>query len=160
MRKIIVDLPASDIEKGGTPEQAALRELEEETGFTTEKLEWLGRFSWAPSNMEGCVEIFFAKDLRLTRDFSHEEIAGVEMMSFDRSGIILKTEPLPFPNSVNVTYRQQHLEDQQEGLRIHVVYLPRLSQSSFLSKSLTDDLIAELLLGYMFALTSSSKPSK
>jgi ADP-ribose pyrophosphatase len=83
MRKIIVDLPAGGIDKGETPEQAALRELEEETGFTTEKLEWLGRFSWAPSNMEGCVEIFLAKDLRPTRDFSHEEIAGVEMMSFN-----------------------------------------------------------------------------
>jgi hypothetical protein len=39
-------------------------------------------------------------------------------------------------------------------------YLPRFSQSSFLSKSLTADLITELLLGYMFALTSSSNPSR
>ena len=39
-------------------------------------------------------------------------------------------------------------------------HLPRLSQSSFFSMSLTEDLIAELRLGYMLALTSSSKPSK
>lgn len=71
------------IDKGETPEQAVLRELEEETGFTTEKLEWLGRVSWAPSNMEDCVEIFLAKNLRSIRDFSHGEIASVEMMSFN-----------------------------------------------------------------------------
>jgi hypothetical protein len=40
------------------------------------------------------------------------------------------------------------------------LHLPRLSQSSFFNKSLTEDLIAELRLGYMFALTSSSKPSR
>lgn len=83
MRKIIVDLPAGGILSGEKPEQVALRELEEETGFTAEKREWLGRFSWAPSNMEGCVEIFLAKDLRPIRDSSHEEIAGLEMMGFN-----------------------------------------------------------------------------
>ena len=43
-------------------------------------------------------------------------------------------------------------------------YLPRpeplFSQSSFFNRSLTADLMTELLLGYMFALTSSSKPSR
>jgi len=35
-----------------------------------------------------------------------------------------------------------------------------LAQSSFLSMSLTADLMAALLLGYMLALTSSSNPSR
>ena len=44
--------------------------------------------------------------------------------------------------------------------RKRAVYLPRFSQSSFFSKSRTADLMTELLLGYMLALTSSSKPSR
>jgi ADP-ribose pyrophosphatase len=83
MRKIIADLPAGGIVNGETPEQAALRELEEETGFTAEKLEWLGRFSWAPSNMEGCVEIFLARDLKPTGNFDPDEIASIEMVNFN-----------------------------------------------------------------------------
>jgi ADP-ribose pyrophosphatase len=38
-RKIIYDIPAGGAEDSETPEQAALRELEEETGYTAEKLE-------------------------------------------------------------------------------------------------------------------------
>ncbi len=39
-------------------------------------------------------------------------------------------------------------------------YSPRLRQSSFFNMSLTDALIAALRLAYIFALTSSSSPSK
>jgi ADP-ribose pyrophosphatase len=37
--QVIYDLPAGGMEEGETPEQAALRELEEETGYSAEKLE-------------------------------------------------------------------------------------------------------------------------
>jgi ADP-ribose pyrophosphatase len=55
--------------------------LEEETGYTAGKLEWLGRFSWAPSNIEGCVEIFLAKNLKQKKSFDSDEIAGIEMLN-------------------------------------------------------------------------------
>ena len=50
-RKVIYDIPAGGTKDDETIEQAALRELEEETGYTTEKLEWIGRFTWAPATM-------------------------------------------------------------------------------------------------------------
>lgn len=82
LRKLIYDLPAGGIEDGETPEQAALRELEEETGYTAEKLEWIGRFNWNPSRMSGTVEIFFTKSLKLKGSFNVAEIANVELMNF------------------------------------------------------------------------------
>jgi len=83
-RKIIYDIPAGGAQDGETPEQAALRELEEETGYTAKKLEWIGRFTWAPGNMgPGTVEIFFTKSLKLKGDFDSNEIADIDLMDFN-----------------------------------------------------------------------------
>ena len=83
LRKLIYDLPAGGIRKGETPKQAALRELEEETGYTAEKLEWIGRFNWNPSSMAGTVEIFFTRSLKPKGGFDIAEITHVELMNFD-----------------------------------------------------------------------------
>ena len=84
MGKAIYDLPAGGIYEGEKPMQAALRELEEETGYTADKLEWIGRFSWAPSNMAGIVEIFFTKALKLKGKFNPDEIVNIELVDFNK----------------------------------------------------------------------------
>jgi ADP-ribose pyrophosphatase len=81
--KAIYDLPAGGIHPSETPTQAALRELEEETGYTADKLRWIGRFSWAPSNMAGTVEIFFTKTLRPKSRFNRDEIIDVKLADFN-----------------------------------------------------------------------------
>jgi len=80
--KLIYDLPAGGIMKGEDPEQAVLRELEEETGYTAENLVWIGRFNWAPGNMAGVVELFFTKGLSFKGGLHSDEIANVEFMDF------------------------------------------------------------------------------
>jgi ADP-ribose pyrophosphatase len=80
--KLIYDLPAGSIREGETPQQAILRELEEETGYTAENLTWIGRFNWAPSNIAGVAEIFFTKDLRMKGKFHADEIVDIEFMDF------------------------------------------------------------------------------
>lgn len=92
--KMMHDLPAGGIMDGETSEQAALRELEEETGYTAEKLEWIGRFTWAPSALgPGVVEIFFTKNLKRKGKFNPEEIANIEFVSFNQvSEKVLKGE--------------------------------------------------------------------
>ena len=83
-RKINHDIPAGGMEGDETPEEAALRELEEETGYTAEKIEWIGRFSWAPRAMGGTVEIFFTKSLKPKGNFNLNEIMDVELMDFEK----------------------------------------------------------------------------
>jgi len=83
LRKLIYDLPAGGMHDGETPGQAALRELEEETGYTAEKLDWIGRFNWNPGIMSGTVEIFFTKSLRRKGVFSQDEIANIELVDFN-----------------------------------------------------------------------------
>jgi len=82
LRRVIYDLPAGGMKDGETPEQAALRELEEETGYTAEKLEWIGRFSWAPGSMGGIVEIFFTCSLKPRGSFDPNEIMNIKLVDF------------------------------------------------------------------------------
>lgn len=84
MGKAIYDLPAGGIHKGETPTQAALRELEEETGYTADQLQWIGRFNWNPSKMSGICEIFLAKALRLEGEFDSDEIMNIKLVEFDK----------------------------------------------------------------------------
>lgn len=82
--KIIYDIPAGGMKNSETPRKSALRELEEETGYTAEKLEWIGRFTWAPGAMgPGTVEIFFTRSLKPKGDFDLDEIADIELIDFD-----------------------------------------------------------------------------
>ena len=81
--RLLEDLPAGGMMKGETPQQAALRELEEETGYTAEKLEWIGRFTWAPSAMgPETVEIFYTKSLKTKGTSNLDEIADIELVDF------------------------------------------------------------------------------
>jgi ADP-ribose pyrophosphatase len=84
MGKVIYDIPAGGTENGETLKEAALRELEEETGYTAERLGWLGRFTWAPGAMSGMVELFFAKSLKPKGSFDPNEIANIELVDFDK----------------------------------------------------------------------------
>lgn len=93
-RKLMYDLPAGGMMQGETLEQAALRELEEETGYTAEKLQWIGRFTWAPGAMgPGTVEIFFTKSLKPKGNFNPDEIANIQLIDYQEAlGKVLQGE--------------------------------------------------------------------
>ena len=83
---MMYDLPAGGMMQGETPQQAALRELQEETGYTAKRLEWIGRFAWAPSAMgPGTVEIFFTKSLRPEGHFNSDEIADIQFVDYQEA---------------------------------------------------------------------------
>ena len=59
----LLELPAGMIESGEPPEQAAPRELLEETGYTAERFEPLGRFYPGPGTTDECLHAFLATGL-------------------------------------------------------------------------------------------------
>ena len=63
LRRVILDLPAGGVRAGETPEQAARRELAEETGFTARDMRSLGRFFPVPGMMGHSVHVFCARGI-------------------------------------------------------------------------------------------------
>lgn len=64
INRITLEIPAGKLEKGEPPEQCALRELAEETGFTAAKLEHKGTFFTTPGFSDEIMYLFIASELK------------------------------------------------------------------------------------------------
>ena len=65
--RVIYDLPAGRLEAGEDPLEGARREFEEETGFFPHHIERLGYYNQFPGTLRAATNLFFARDLTLTR---------------------------------------------------------------------------------------------
>ena len=63
-----IELPAGKLDKGETPEECAKRELEEEIGFKTNKLNFIATIHPAIGFANEKMSIFLAKDLIKTQE--------------------------------------------------------------------------------------------
>jgi len=64
VRKSIINLPMGMMDDGEIPEEAAKRELLEETGYNSDCLEYLGEFYMAPSYISTKAHVFYSNDLK------------------------------------------------------------------------------------------------
>lgn len=74
----LLELPAGSIDAGETPEEAAIRELREETGFSPGKLERLGGFYAAPGYCTEFLHFFRATQLKIS-PLEGEDTEGIEL---------------------------------------------------------------------------------
>jgi ADP-ribose pyrophosphatase len=77
--KVLLEIPAGGIEPGEDPEQAARREMQEETGFVPGKLVKLGGFYAVPGWGTEYLHVFIATDLVPSRLFA-EDTEGIELV--------------------------------------------------------------------------------
>ncbi len=68
LEKSIVEIPAGKLEEGEKPEVTARRELEEETGYTTDELTWVNSFYTSPGFADELVHIYFTDNIRLLKE--------------------------------------------------------------------------------------------
>jgi len=61
--KSLLEIPAGSIDEGETPEEAACREMREETGFRPLKMESLGGYYASPGYCTEYMHLFLAQDL-------------------------------------------------------------------------------------------------
>lgn len=72
----LYEIPAGTLEKGETPEQCAMREMVEETGYLPRKLEKLGQFYPSPGVMNELMHLY--KGTQLVRKASETTITPQE----------------------------------------------------------------------------------
>lgn len=93
-------LPAGGIEEGSTPEETAMKELQEETGYVGGGAEVVRKFYEYPSKLPHVtyvVRIYNAKKVKETEHEETELISAVHLMDFNESAIS------QFETSVNVS---------------------------------------------------------
>jgi len=61
--KTTLEIPAGIIDKGETPEQAAMRELQEETGYVATNWKYLGWFESNPAFLNNVCHLWLALDV-------------------------------------------------------------------------------------------------
>jgi len=66
----LLELPAGTLDSAELPETCAKREIREETGFATDKLQKLGEFFLAPGYSTEYMHVYLATELR------HDPLAG------------------------------------------------------------------------------------
>lgn len=81
LEKSLVEIPAGKLESGEKPEVSAKRELEEETGYTTDQLELVTSFYTSPGFADELLYVYFTDKLTpLTEPKALDEDEFVELI--------------------------------------------------------------------------------
>ncbi|QUG41366.1 NUDIX hydrolase [Psychrobacillus sp. INOP01] len=81
LERSIIEIPAGKIEIGEAPEITALRELEEETGYTTENLQYLQSFATSPGFADEIIHLYFADNIeKMEQPVGLDEDEFVELL--------------------------------------------------------------------------------
>lgn len=82
-QKYLLELPAGSLEPGENPETGAIRELEEEIGVTTRKLEKLTEFYVSPGFLAEKMHVFLATELcEVGQKLEADELIKIEKFDF------------------------------------------------------------------------------
>lgn len=77
----LLEVPAGKLDEGESPEQCAMRELEEETGYKAEKIELLGYIFTTPGFSNEKIYLYTARNLIKTQQkLDHDEILKIEVL--------------------------------------------------------------------------------
>ena len=77
------ELPAGKLEKGEDPLTCAIRELEEETGYTAENYSYIGKLNPSPAIMSEIIYLYLATNLKDgIRHLDDDEFLEVEKVPF------------------------------------------------------------------------------
>lgn len=88
LEKSIVEIPAGKLEPGEKPESTAIRELEEETGYTARNVTKLTSFYTSPGFADELMHIYFAKDiekLEVPPAMDEDEFVEILELSLDEA---------------------------------------------------------------------------
>lgn len=86
--QITYELPGGIIEKGENPATAALREMQEETGYTSTDVEYLFKAAANPALNSNTAYFFLAKNAVKTESQNFDELEDLDVVSFSKDEFI------------------------------------------------------------------------
>lgn len=71
--KVLLEIPAGKLDKGEQPDECALRELEEETGYVAQKITKLASIYTTPGFTDEVIHLYVAENLLLAKPCPDED---------------------------------------------------------------------------------------
>jgi len=91
VEEILLEIPAGKIESQEDPYKCALRELEEETGFTTDRVEKLLEFYSTPGFSNEVIHIYLAENLEIG-NINLDEDENIEIIKLSIEEVLDKIQ--------------------------------------------------------------------
>ncbi|TKC19796.1 NUDIX hydrolase [Robertmurraya kyonggiensis] len=113
MDRVLIEIPAGKLEKGEEPAHTAVRELEEETGYECESLEWLISFYTSPGFADEIVHVYVAKGLSKKKDaasLDEDEFVNVIEVTLEEALELVKEQKV---YDAKTAYAIQYLKLQE-----------------------------------------------
>lgn len=108
-REVTLEIPGGLIEDGESPDRAALRELQEETGYSTriEDLIYLGKVSPNPAIQNNVCHTYLARNVSLTgeQNMDEKEDIGIRMCPLKEIPLLIKDGTISHSLVVVAFYR-------------------------------------------------------
>lgn len=99
---VTYELPGGIIDKGETPEQAAVREMQEETGYHSEDVEFLCRLSPNPAINNNTAYFYLIRNAVPGEKKNHDVFEDIDVMSFSKEEMILLLKENKMQHGVQV----------------------------------------------------------
>lgn len=99
-QKLSIEFPGGVIDAGETPEQAAVRELKEETGATAKELVHLGSMNPNPALFANHFHVYLATGLSFTgmQELDHDEL--LDYMEIPKREVLRKMGSAEYPHAL------------------------------------------------------------
>ncbi|KAB8138395.1 NUDIX hydrolase [Gracilibacillus oryzae] len=115
LEKTLVEIPAGKLEKGEEPEVTALRELEEETGYTTDELNYVTSFYTSPGFADEIIYLYETnklKKLEEKKELDEDEFVELMELSISEAEQLIKNQEI---HDVKTAFAVQFLKS--KGMR-------------------------------------------